>query len=291
MRDRWHETHDPAMVAKSFEYSVLRNNLLTLTNDWAMRYDDEYGQDRFATRLQMEFETRLISQEIERLPRRKMLVDLGCATGRETFNHSNHFATTVGFDISEDMIAVANNKPQSARKHPVSFTVYDVEKPLPLDSNSVSFVFMNNGTASDVKDFRSVLNEVGRVLEKDGRFLFSFYNTDALLHEVFLPWPPSLMAEMNRDQQCLDVNYKGGRLSIYARPYTPTEVKDLFKMPLSIDQLWTHPTISSILPNELFEDSTSTLMDVRKQIADTDWNLSENGNEQGAYVIVTGHKV
>lgn len=291
IRDRWHQTYDPSMVAKSFDYSVLRSNLLTLTNDWATRYDDEYGQDRFATKLQMEFEKGLISQEIEKLSRKKILVDLGCATGRETFNHSNYFAAAIGFDVSEDMITVANKKPQLSRKHPVSFTVCDVEKVLPLEDNSVSFVFMNNGTASDVKDISSVLNEIGRVLEKDGRFLFSFYNTDALLHEVFLPWPPSLMAEKNRDRQCLDVNYKGGRLSIYARPYTPTEVKDLFKMPLSIDQLWTHPTISSILPNELFEDSTSALMDVRKQIADTDRNLSENGNELGAYVIVTGHKV
>jgi len=291
MRDKWDQTHDPSMVAKSFEYSVLRSNLLTLTKAWATRYDDEYGQDRFATKLQIKFERHLISQEIERLSRKKVLVDLGCATGRETFNHSNHFAVTIGFDISEDMIAVANGKLQPASKHKMSFIVQDVEKLLPIEDNSVSFVFMNNGTASDVKDLRFVLNEVGRILEKGGRFLFSFYNADALMHEVFLPWPSSLMAEINRDQQCLDVNYEGGRLSIYARPYTPTEIKDLFKMPLSIDQLWTHPTISSILPNELFEDSTSALRDVRKQIADTDWNLSENGNEQGAYVVVAGHKV
>ncbi len=290
MRDKWHQTHDPTMVAKSFEYGVLRQNLLTLTKEWAAKYDSEYGQDRFATRLQMEFERRLITQEIERLSRKKMLLDLGCATGRETFNHSNHFADTIGFDISEDMVVMANGKTQSV-KHPVSFIVHDVEKVLPMEDGSVSFVFMNNGTASDMKDIGSVLNEVGRVLEKGGRFLFSFYNTNALVHEVFLPWPPSLMAEMNRDQHCLYVNYKEGRLSIYARPYTPTEIKNLFKMPLSIDQLWTHPTISSILPNELFEDSTNALLDVRKQIADTDWNLSENGNEQGAYVVVTGHKV
>ena len=291
MRDRWHQTHDPTMVAKSFEYGVLRQNLLTLTKEWAAKYDSEYGQDRFATKLQMEFEKRLINQEIERLSRKKLLVDLGCATGRETLNHSNNFAASIGFDISEDMIAMANGKIPSAKKHPVSFIVHDVEKALPLKDDSVSFVFMNNGTASDMKDIKSVLSDVGRVLEKGGRFLFSFYNTDALVHEVFLPWPPSLMAEMNRDQHCLDVNYKEGRLSIYARPYTTTEIKNLFGMPLSIDQLWTHPTISSILPNELFEDSTNALLDVRKQIADTDWNLSENGNEQGAYVVVTGHKV
>lgn len=299
MRDGWYQTHNQSMIAETFDYGELRKNLLILTSEWALSYDDEYGKNRFATELQMKFENHLISDQIKKLSQKKILLDLGCATGRETLKHFNQFSRSIGYDISEEMIIVANIKVEKQTKeHPVIFEVHDIETRLPLEDNSVSLVIMNNGTASDVKDFEFVLKEVGRVLEKGGRFLFSFYNADAMMHEVFLPWTSSLMLEINRDQNCLDVNYNGGRLSIYAHPYTPSEVSNMFKSPLFIEKLVTHPSISSILPNEMFEfddtdrtDLTDIKKQTRKQTGETDEYLANNGNERGSYIVVSGHKI
>jgi len=273
MGDSWRQSHDPQLIAQSFEYGVLRENLLTLTKAWAANYDAEYGQDRFATKLHMEFESELIATQVAKLPRsarRKLLVDLGCATGRETLIHSSHFDQSIGFDVSEDMIAVAKAKDQGSTKRLATFHVHDVEKPWPLDNGSASMIIMNNGTGSDIENLEFVLSETGRVLEDGGRFLFSFYHADAFIQQVFMPWPLSLMTEINRDRNCLEVNYDGGRLPIYARPYTIGEIGSLFRSPLVPDRVVTHPTMSSILPNELFEPSTTDLSDIRERTAAMD---------------------
>lgn len=71
--------------------------------------------------------------------------------------------------------------------------------------------------------------------------------------------------------------------TVYARPYTAAEVRDLFDKGLSVSSVLTHPTISSILPNELFEEEI-----VRELIDKIDRQLSELTS--GAYILVAGGK-
>lgn len=172
------------------------------------------------------------------------------------------------------------------RKYPnISFVKTDLEEGIPQSDSSVSFVAMNLGTASDVRGISGVIEEVKRVLRPGGRFLFSFYNRDALLYKWdFIPWPVGLAAEINIHKHCLDVHLGAKVLSVYARPYTTKEVRKLFPPKMKLSKVLTYPTISSILPNDLFEGK----MSIQKSMMIIDRQLAEACD--GAYIIAIGQK-
>lgn len=264
-------------------YRLLKKNLLLLTKRWAGSYDEDYDKAFFATHAYLEFEEEILKQEIKQVVRKGLALDLGCATGRLAVKLSSSFDQVIGYDISPHMVKKANEK---IGKFPnISFVKADIEGEIPLPDNSVSLVVMNLGTASDIRDISGVLKEVERVLETGGRFFFSFYNRDALLYQWdFVPWPVGLAAEINIHKHCLDVHMGARVLSVYARPYSINEVKNLFSS-MKLTKVLTHPTISSILPNTLFEGKPA----IQKSMTDIDCQLSTASD--GAYIIVTGEKV
>ncbi len=264
-------------------YRQLKRNLLLLTKRWADSYDDDYDKAFFATHCYLEFEEEIIKQEIRQIARNKLALDLGCATGRLSARLTSLFDHVVGYDISPYMIKKANEKTQEFPN--LSFVETDIENGIPQLENSVSFVVMNLGAASDIRDISKIINEVERVLVSGGRFFFSFYNREALLYQWdFVPWPVGLAAEINIHKHCLDVHMGARVLSVYARPYTVNEVESLFSSSMKVSKILTHPTISSILPNALFEGKAA----IQKSVSDIDRQLSMASD--GAYIIVTGHK-
>jgi ubiquinone/menaquinone biosynthesis C-methylase UbiE/chorismate mutase len=266
-------------------YRILRDNLLRLTERIAPCYDEEYGGEHVASKLYREFERRMIVREVDRLSARGQMVDLGCATGFRTFLLESEFETLIGYDVSEHMIDQANCKikPEDAQR--ISFSQADLEEGIPLPDNSVSFVLMNLGTASDMRDIGRVILEAERVLVPDGRFMFSFYNREAFVYHWFsLPWPVSLAAEVNHKRQCLDVHVGTEIYSVYARAYTLAEVVDLFPRGMELQEKLTYPTVSPILPNCLLQTQEAW-----ESVEQLDLGLA--GGDGGAYILVAGRKV
>ena len=288
-------------------FEELRANLLTLTMWWSSRYDAEYDKHSVAARLHREFESELISEAISELPHREVLLDLGCATGKETLLHTHGFKHRIGYDISPEMVAVASQKASAGKLKNVSFQVQDLEAGLPLDDESVSFLYLNQGTASDIRNITGLLTEAARVLKSNGGFLLSFYNKDALLYRSFLPWPPNLLAEFSHEKDRLDVRYfvekeeevedevKGEKkkvqklilqkLPIFARAYTVQEVQQFLPSPLECSGVYTHPTLSSVLPLDIFQEEK-----VRELIKHLDKELASSVDHLGAYIVLTGIK-
>jgi len=264
-------------------YRLLKKNLLLLTKRWADSYDEVYDKAFFATHAYLEFEEKILKQEIKQVATKGLALDLGCATGRLAVKLASSFDQIVGYDISPHMVKKASEK---MTKFPnLSFVEVDIEKGIPLPDNSVSLVVMNLGTASDIRGISGVIKDVERVLEVGGRFLFSFYNRDALLYQWdFVPWPVGLAAEINIHKHCLDVHLGAKVLSVYARPYSVKEVKSLFSQKMKVSKVLTHPTISSILPHTLFEGKPA----IQKSMTDIDCQLSKAGD--GAYIIAVGQK-
>jgi ubiquinone/menaquinone biosynthesis C-methylase UbiE len=175
---------------------------------------------------------------------------------------------------------------------------------LPLEDGSVSFVAMTLGTASDVKNIRKVLASIRRVLNKDGRFVLSFYNSAALFYRWSLPWEVNLMAEINPTDHCLDVHVGGRVFQLYARPYTVREVKKLLAdAQLHVSSVSTYPALAAIMPNELFygvdeaqrashrKEVQAALLqeqETKRTIQRIDKGLA--GSDMGAYILVTGRK-
>lgn len=263
----------------------LRQNLLLLTEKWAKIYDEQYvGRDHLGG-IHSEFESSVLSELIKGMPRgsRDVLVDIGCATGRELFKHSAQFKKSVGFDVSPHMIAKAKLNLQEQKNGHVEFHIHDIEQNIPLPDNSVSCVYMNHGTASDISGINSIIRDMHRVLQPGGVFMLSFYNADALMYQSYLPWPPVLGAEVDSDDHCVQVRCGAEILPVYARAYSVAEAEALLPAHMILTKTLTHPTISSIVPKDVFVERKSL-----ETMRTLDRILSNEGF--GAYVILTGRR-
>ena len=285
------ERHDSVPPSDAEWHQTLKQNLLSLTAKIANSYDEMYDGSFFATHAYTDFENSVLERELALIKDKSLALNIGCATGRVSFILSSSFDQVAGYDISPDMIDQSEAKLTAGNIQNIGFEVVDAESGIPLDDSSVSFVVMNMGTASDIYNLEGLLSEIKRVLVPNGRFLFSFYNADALFYRWFIPWPISLAAEINLQKHCLDVHYKEKNdvnnkeevYSVYARPYTVPEVKMLLSDGLSVFSVSTYPTVSSILPRGLFDEAI-----VRESITEIDSKLTSLNS--GAYILVTGMK-
>ncbi len=282
--DAWHNKTAQCHDANTEE--SLKRNLLDLTEKCAAGYNQRYGADRFSTTIHALFEHELIARHLEGSPGDGNLVDIGCATGRELFQHSKGYKSRIGIDISPAMIAVARAGAAERKISNVRFEVADAEQGLPILADaSATLVYMNQGAASDLKHIKKVLNELERVLVPEGRFVCSFYNQDALVYQTFLPWPVSLAAEIDEQEHCLRVVYDGEIYPIFAKTYSVEEAKALFSHSLHVTEVSTHPAISSVLPNDVLEEQK-----VRALVTQVDRDLAFSQNEAGAYITIAGVK-
>ena len=260
-----------------------RQNLLELAEHAAQTYDEQYDRAYYATHAYLKYESNMMQQGLSGIPHRGTALDLGCATGRIALSLASEFDRAVGYDISPHMLSVARSKAAQGDVRNVSFEEVDLEQELPLPDASISCVIMNLGTGSDVHNIATLLKEVRRVLEREGRFLFSFYNREALIYAWdFLPWPVGLAAEINVPLNCLEVHRKDKIFSIHARPYTVDEVTEMFPKGLSPTEISTYPTVSPVLPHELLSGNDNA----QAVVAAMDRELTLSN--RGAYIVVTG---
>ena len=291
-----------------------RGELLRLTKAVAPYYDEGYAREFFGTKIYLRFEKGELGRLVADLEDHQLALDLGCATGIKSMTLSESFKRVVGYDISPDMIAKANDRleKENGNTKRIAFAVVDLEEGIPQDDASVSLALMNLGTGSEISDINKLLIETRRVLRPGGAFLFSFYNASSLLAKLgFLPWPTSLAAMVDPDKQCLEVHFKKEVFFIYARPYTVDEIKQLFAgSGLIIQEIFTHPSISAVLPEDIFITETfksyGDLVDGRRYhpaVVDVDNNqsardalvrvdeeLARSSQHLGVYILVTGIK-
>jgi SAM-dependent methyltransferase len=268
-------------------HAELRPNLLALTALVADSYEDEHEQTFFATRVHVIFEQNLLKYEIAKLSEKTLLLELGCATGRVAREFSPNFKRVVGYDLSREMTRVAQRKAEEKGLNNVEFRVTDLEHGIPEANESVSFVVVNLGTASDLLNIGGFFEEVWRVLKPGGRFLVSFYNRDALLYASFVPWQVALAAVVHVERNCIDVHVDDNKLlSVYAHAYTVKQVQDLFsnEPELQVEAMSTHPTVCSILPNEFFDEQSEAQLTMLR----LEQEFSKGA--AGAYITVTGWK-
>lgn len=275
-----------APLGEAEEYQILKGNLLRLTERWCSSYDESYTQDYFATRAYVAYEAEILAREVHKLSTRTLAIDLGCATGQIATKLATDFDCVIGYDLSQHMVTTAVRQANTGgfSEEQLTFEQADLESGIPLPDASVSFVAMTLGTAGDMRNFAFVWNEIQRVLVPGGRFLLSFYNRDALLYQwELLPWDSGLAAAIDMRRDSLEVHIDSERIPIYARAYTVEEVQTLLGDANELELL-TFPTISSILPPELFDNQSA----VQEAVTTIDRSLASS--KLGAYIIATGQK-
>jgi SAM-dependent methyltransferase len=272
------------------QYEALKESLLKLTAAIASRYDVEYVRRPSATYVYLHCEKEFIRNQLRDIPDRSLAIDIGCATGHKSFkllqNDFGDFRKVIGYDISPAMIQHAREKAKALGigDERVKFVVADADNELPIADDSVSFVVINLGTASDIRNISRLISEIRRVLVPGGKAFFSFYNREALLYQLgFLPWSVSLAAEIDLRRHCLNVHAGDQIYQVYARAYSVQEVIDLMQKDLEILEITTYPTVCSILPSTIFEEKIIT-----KLLEDVDHAVA--GLNLGAYIMVCVRK-
>lgn len=93
------------------------------------------------------------------------VADLGCGTGRNALAMAAAGAEVTGVDFSEGMLAQARRKPGADT---VRFIVNDLERPLPLESDSFDRVLCSLAL-EHVHDLEAAFGEMARISRADGR--------------------------------------------------------------------------------------------------------------------------
>jgi len=274
-------------------YEQLKKNLIALTEAVAQHYDKSGGRVYPATKAYIKYENDEMSRSIGLLPEncRRVALDLGCGVGRTTRKLSQSFKKVIGYDLSQHMIDEAWKRGENTSN--VSFKQGDLDDGIPLEDNSVDFVVMGLGTASDIRHANKLMLEISRVLHPRGRFLFSFYNRHALIYmEDYVSVDSGLAATINVEEQCLVVHAPGsfqtaeavGRdYMVYAKAYDWGEIHSvLCSSNLTYDAYHTYPTMASVIPRSLLLND-----EVAKKTARLD--KIEADGASGAYYVVTGH--
>lgn len=115
----------------------------------------------------------------------KTIVDLGCATGAGGRALCKQFrrAHIISIDLSQQMLRQAQHRRSLFGRRSV---VQANAAALPLAAHSVDLVFANL-LLPWISDLTTLFTEMGRVLRKDGLFIFSALGPDSL-HELRQAW-------------------------------------------------------------------------------------------------------
>ncbi len=282
---QWQGNHEAPRMNEDEWDAQLRENTLVLARKSAPFFDELRDTHFPSTKLQEAFELSDIKFMTDDSDEKNCLLDLGCATGRQSLPLKDMFDHVTGYDIGQELITVAQKKIPKGYKKRIAYRVWDVEKSIPLPSASVSHVLLGMGSASELRNIRKVLEEVHRVLIHGGLAFLSFYNKDTYLYKwKFLPWITGLARQIDVAKECVEVRLADGApINIYGRAYGCDEIEDMMPRGLPIIRQVTHPVLSSILPDVLLDNGP-----ILDSIANIDKHL-ENENV-GAYIYASARK-
>ncbi len=108
------------------------------------------------------------------------VADLGCGTGRTAVALAERGAQVTAVDFSEGMLAQARSRPGAGR---VRFLVHDLEKPLPLGTDSVDRVLCSLAL-EHVEGLDAAFREMARICRPDGRVVIMEMHPAMLLKGV-----------------------------------------------------------------------------------------------------------
>lgn len=145
--------------------------MIFLRPDIAKNYDEYYITD-FGKKVDS-IEQKIISSLINDIPRTEML-ELGCGTGHWSEFFAKQGFSVLGVDISEAMLKIARSKNINAE-----FKIVDSEN-LPFKDESYQ-VISSITMLEFVEDQDKVIQEVYRVLKKDGWFILGCLNANSIL--------------------------------------------------------------------------------------------------------------
>lgn len=232
------------------EWQENKSRILELSAYAADNYDITYEHSYYATGSYMRYELQEVRKLAGHTISHLLAVDVGCGTGRISFELSKYFSKVYAFDISREKIRVAQNNKILKGITNILFDVRDAEDVLPIRTESVDFLVASFGMGSLVRNLGVFLEEVHRVLHTNGIALLSFYNSNIFYDRFPEQWKIPLAARLTKSKDILQVEYFGSSFLITVGSYTPCQLLTQLAGLFGIIDLTTYPAISSLFPND-----------------------------------------
>lgn len=313
--------HFIPIQGQPLEYSLLTNHVaeylvkrlkqlfhLVLSEISASVYDEYYAKDKAATRATMKFEESQLNRLLKRMVsenRTGIAVDIGCGTGRHSFELARVFSQVYAFDFSPKMIEKAVAKKSQSDDTKIIFSVGDFEYERLLDENKFygecDLVVASFGIGSFIEDTVKMLRRFHDWLRTGGYLFISFYNENSIVTKLTPNWrDTALTASLDVENRSLRVDLPGSiSFNIFCRPFndgTRGEINKIF----NLDELYMYPTIMALLPNSLLEDKLAYKLfsHIDEMLADSkrlqrtaeEYDQGITTNNYGYYVVVIAHK-
>lgn len=248
----------------------------------AATYDEIYASSNHATGVYMHYEEELVQSTTFNLKEKKVAVVLGSGTGRESFAIAPLFEQVYGLDFSPEMTEQAKLNQLKRGVENTSFITLDVEHdPFPFEDQSVDFINSAFGMGSFVLNPTNFFLEIQRILKPGGKVIFSFYNSQAFINQLELGWMPAISSRLNHKEETLDVQFNGETFKIPVVAYSVTEIRAELEKWFDIFSITTFPSISSIFPQEFFQNER-----MRKLCLEADMLLADNMELAGGPFII-----
>jgi len=170
----------------------------------AQHYDD-FNEARSA-------QTNHVIEQILQRHEVKTVLDLSCGTGSQVLWLLKRGYKVVGFDINNQMLAIAKNK---ARKQnlPIQLEQGDMRTTKAGKFDAVITIFNSIGHLTR-QDFEKAIQNIHRNLNTQGLYIFDIFNLDYLLHEdnitqLTIDWQKKLKDVITREIQYSTITQEG----------------------------------------------------------------------------------
>jgi len=219
-------------------------NHIDLSESYAAAYDSEYGS--IVTKNYMDYEKSRINTAVNLLePNSRILaVDVGCGTGRYTFELSKYFNNVIGLDFSSKMLQIAQKNAENLQLNNIDFFNRDVSTyGLGDFSFKVSMLNFAFGMGSFFEDIDYLICEVKRVLLKSGVLHITFYNEESFVCKLSSLIDMGVSALPLPDIEQLIVN----DFQIPCKFYSPIFIRQLFNSHFMEVYFSTYPSILPLI--------------------------------------------
>lgn len=272
---------------------------IMLSDEAAPSYDAEYGKATFGTSTYMALENSVLKAQIEKCVKFDHAIELGCGTGRHTFELAERFTSVDGYDFSAQMIATAaarrdkKHESNTRRLLPtlnrLKFHTRDIEM-FPPDHAQVDLVAGLFGMGSFVEDVDALLAHCYAALAPGGRVILSFYNREAAVYSQPPPWRFSaLSAELagDADELIVSLNPKTA-FRIYCKAWTPDAIREKMKVYFQDVECLTIPKAAGVFPIDYPTSDSPLAVDLTRIERGV---LFDESFKLGPYILASGRKV